>query len=459
MDDAVATIDRVRSEVAADDAQLALTLDALRIAVAMTSISRSAQHRRVKAQLRNGLASAEPGAAGTRGAAILLATVEAAQGTASSHVCAAVDEAWGDGALLNAVGTEHGFCSYGAVALWTAGELEALDVIATQIADRAAIGGSAVGAYLAWLFRALARVGMGHLADAEAAARAALQSGSAAQVNLAADITQALLARILVERGDLAGARARLARIDAKSDIVANKVTCTMAAAILARAEGVVTAERQALRDLQRMADVLGFATWVFGPWPAALAIALGPCDEAWELADQALTAARMRGRPGEIGIALRAQALVNAGGPDVERLRTALAELERSELALEHARTLVELGAALRRRGHRSEARQPLAAGLERAFRCGAAALVERARVELKATGARPRRLMVTGQDALTPSERRIAILAAEGRSNREIAQALFVTSKTVETHLSHAYRKLDITSRTQIASALTRP
>ena len=124
--------------------------------------------------------------------------------------------------------------------------------------------------------------------------------------------------------------------------------------------------------------------------------------------------------------------------------------------MALEHARTLVDLGAALRRLGHRSDARPPLAAGLDQAVRCGATALAQRARTELQATGARPRRLLVTGRDALTPSERRIATLAAEGRSNRDIAQTLFVTTKTVETHLSRTYRKLDITGRTQLSSAL---
>jgi DNA-binding CsgD family transcriptional regulator len=117
----------------------------------------------------------------------------------------------------------------------------------------------------------------------------------------------------------------------------------------------------------------------------------------------------------------------------------------------------LIELGAALRRGGHRADAREPLALGLERAQRCGAATLAQRGLTELQATGARPRRLMVTGRDALTPSERRIATLAGEGRSNREIAQTLFVTTKTVETHLSHIYRKLDIAGRTHLAAALS--
>jgi DNA-binding CsgD family transcriptional regulator len=129
---------------------------------------------------------------------------------------------------------------------------------------------------------------------------------------------------------------------------------------------------------------------------------------------------------------------------------------LESSPARLEHARAMTDLGAALRRSRHRAEAREPLGQGLDLAHRCGATALAERARRELLATGARPRRLMVSGRDSLTPSEARIARMAAEGLSTPAIAQALFVTPKTVETHLGHAYQKLEINSRHQLAEAL---
>jgi DNA-binding CsgD family transcriptional regulator len=92
----------------------------------------------------------------------------------------------------------------------------------------------------------------------------------------------------------------------------------------------------------------------------------------------------------------------------------------------------------------------------MELAYTCGAAALVERAREELVATGARPRRALRTGVDALTPSELRVARLAADGMTNREIAATLFVTTRTVEIHLTHAYQKLDISSREQLPEAL---
>jgi DNA-binding CsgD family transcriptional regulator len=92
----------------------------------------------------------------------------------------------------------------------------------------------------------------------------------------------------------------------------------------------------------------------------------------------------------------------------------------------------------------------------MELAHRSGAPPLAERARQELVACGARPRRLMRTGVDSLTASERRVAELAAEGMSNPQIAQALFVSRRTIETHLGHVYGKLDIASREQLADQL---
>jgi DNA-binding CsgD family transcriptional regulator len=95
----------------------------------------------------------------------------------------------------------------------------------------------------------------------------------------------------------------------------------------------------------------------------------------------------------------------------------------------------------------------------MELAHRCGATPLTARAREELLATGARPRRVMRTGVDALTPSELRVARMAAEGMTNREIAQTLFVTLRTVQVHLTHTFRKLDISTRDQLPAQLAAP
>ena len=101
-------------------------------------------------------------------------------------------------------------------------------------------------------------------------------------------------------------------------------------------------------------------------------------------------------------------------------------------------------------------EAREPLRLAVDLAQRCGATALEEWAFDELRAAGARPRRRRISGADALTPAERRVAELAAAGRLNREIAETLVVTLDTVEYHLRHVYRKLGIASRSRLAEAL---
>ena len=178
--------------------------------------------------------------------------------------------------------------------------------------------------------------------------------------------------------------------------------------------------------------------------------------DEARALADEELALARRWGDSISIGASLRALGLVEGGTPGIGLLREAVEVLAGSEARLEHARALVDLGAALRRANRRTEARERLREGVDLARRLGALGLAGRANEEIAATGARPRKVIQTGLDALTASERRVAQLAADGMSNKEIAQTLFVTIKTVEVHLSHAYRKLEISSRAQLDKAL---
>ena len=181
--------------------------------------------------------------------------------------------------------------------------------------------------------------------------------------------------------------------------------------------------------------------------------------DEARALADEELALARQWGDPYAIGAALRVLGLVEGGEAGIAVLREAVELLAGSEARLEHAHALVDLGAALRRANQRTEARERLREGVDLARRVGAFGLAERANDEIAATGARPRKILQTGLDALTASERRVAQLAADGMSNKEIAQTLFVTIKTVEVHLSHAYRKLEISSRAQLDKALLTP
>jgi DNA-binding CsgD family transcriptional regulator len=194
-------------------------------------------------------------------------------------------------------------------------------------------------------------------------------------------------------------------------------------------------------------------------PWRSWAALGLrllGRHDEARVLAADELVLARRWGDPHAIGAALRVLGLVEGGEAGIGLLGEAVGVLAGSQARLEHARALVDLGAALRRANRRTEARQRLREGVDLAQRLGAFGLAGRANQEIAATGARPRRVFQSGLDALTTSERRVGQLAAGGMSNKEIAQTLFVTIKTVEVHLSHAYRKLEISSRAQLQDAL---
>ena len=198
----------------------------------------------------------------------------------------------------------------------------------------------------------------------------------------------------------------------------------------------------------------------VFSPtvtrWRSDAALALmhsSGSDRAAALAAEELETARSGGQASAIGIAMRACGAVKRDQAMLEQAADTLAE---TPLRLEYAKALFELGAFIRRSGKRREAREPLLQALEVATRCGASAVRERAREELALLGARPRRDHVTGVEALTPSELRVAQLAAVGKTNREISQALFLTLRTVETHLTQTYRKLDISSRSGLASAM---
>jgi DNA-binding CsgD family transcriptional regulator len=181
----------------------------------------------------------------------------------------------------------------------------------------------------------------------------------------------------------------------------------------------------------------------------------LGRHEEALTTVAEEVELARRWGAPGELGRTLRVLGTLEGEG-GVERLREAVALLERSPMRLEHAKALAALGSALRRFGSTAEAREPLRRALELADACGAAGLAEDVRSELYAAGARPRASAAAGVGSLTAAELRVVSLAAEGQTNRDIAQILFITPKTVEVHLSNAYRKLGVKSRRDLATAL---
>jgi DNA-binding CsgD family transcriptional regulator len=331
----------------------------------------------------------------------------------------------------------------------------------TAIAALQGIGrtnGWPLSAAMAATIAAMAAYQRGAVSDAAAFAREALEDQDTIWLTT---IAFAFLLAALVERGEASTARRELAARGLDGELPP-----TWPANVLLHHRARV---HVALRDLDAAAADLRqngelTAAWRVEeagmmPWRSQLALLLatrGDHAEAQALAASELQAARRWGAPRAIGVALHA-AGVAAGGERGQALLTeGVAVLDTSDARLEHARALVELGALLRRRGERSAARERLGQALDVAHHCGGIAIAERARQELRIAGARPRRDALRGRDALTPSELRVARMAAEGMTNRSIAQALFVTLRTVELHLTSSYAKLGIRARTELAVAL---
>ena len=229
----------------------------------------------------------------------------------------------------------------------------------------------------------------------------------------------------------------------------------------------VRAAIRAAAADRAGAAADLRAAAEIFGPlqagprftrWRSNLALVLPDADrdEALALVAEELELARAVDSPRAEGAALRALGVLRGGEEGIETLRDSVATLRDAPARLELARSLAELGAALRRGNQRGEAREQLREAAELAQRCGAERLEERVHEELQIAGARPRRRALSGAASLTPGERRVATAAAGGATNREIAQDLFVSLRTVEMHLTNAYRKLDISSRSELSEAI---
>jgi DNA-binding CsgD family transcriptional regulator len=321
--------------------------------------------------------------------------------------------------------------------------------------------GSALSTAIAESWLAYLALRRGRIAGAEAHARASIDLGAIIGYADVFTPSRIHLIHVLVERGALTEAEDVFDSTQLPSDMphgVAWRMSIEGRAS-LRLAQGRPTealVDLYALRDLEAGRRVPNPAVC---PWrsQAALALhALGEAGEARRLADEEVALARSFGAPRATGIALRASGLVLGGSDGVTRLQEAAEVLEHSGAELEHARALTDLGAVIRRGGRRFDAREPLRHGFARARACGASALSARAHEELLASGARPRRVSLRGVDSLTASERRVAEMAARGMGNVEIAQALFVSRKTVETHLGHTYTKLGISSRNQLAPAL---
>jgi DNA-binding CsgD family transcriptional regulator/predicted negative regulator of RcsB-dependent stress response len=422
----------------------------------------------VELSLRDlGLAALEelqhhPGRPPTRGERGLLAqhaAHAAMAGEPQNRVRELAERAWGDGALLAAETADGPTWGVVTGALSFSGQLEFGESVCNAVLADARRRGSPMAFATASYCRSYPRFFRGRITESLADVQLALLARREGW-EMFLPSAHAVLAWGHIERGEL----------DAASDAVAladdPTIQENLGYTFLLDARGRLHVARgrsqEALSDFLAAGELScrllmpgpGMVPWRSGAARAAHAI--GDADQARSLADDDLARARHVGAPGMIGRALHTLGLIDATSNGVERLQEAADTLARSPAGLEHAHTLVDLGAAHRRHGQRTAAREPLRQGLALADKGGATALRERARVELAATGARPRKPIRTGIESLTPSERRVADMAANGQTNRQIAQALFVTVKAVEAHLHHAYQKLDIDTRTQLARVL---
>ena len=440
------------------DPDLTLRLHAHKGAVELLSVRPTEASEVTLERLRE---LAERGIPASRWAQLALAGVLAVRGEGCHEVTRLVERGWDDGRFLAEETCEALPVIMAVWALLLADELASAHALAEAMLIDAQARGSVLGFVVATGRRGLIALRRGTLAEAEADTRAALELATEHNLTLSVLMQAASLGLSLLERGELDQAAAVVEGVTLEPTIAGlttgTALLETRGRVRLARGQRV-----QAITDLRYCGQLADQARWHnpnFLAWRSTLALALAPehPHEARELAQTELKFAHRAGRPRAIGIALRVCALLTGEKDRIELLEQSVALLEPSPARLELAHSLIELGAALRRAGDRSAAREPLRRALDLAHRCGATPLAERARDEALAAGARPRRPWTTGVQALTPSELRVARLAAQRLSNRDIAQALFITTKTVSDHLSSAYRKLNIHAREQLATAMT--
>ena len=372
---------------------------------------------------------------------------------------------------------------------------------ALEVCDEVERAGRAQGSLIGVLsgagFRGYLQSKQGRLAEAEATLRTFVGVAQASGMDLWLTTAYFFYLDAMLERPSLDDLAAGIEAVELQPEFVE-----TNGGAMLLETRGRLRRARGdragALPDLRRSTAINRGVRFgpTLSPFRSELALALPPEEsaEAQELIDEELALAEATGLPRPTGVALRAAGILAGGdgglallsdsvdvlggtrrgaptpnptatstaSPAGGVMRTPPATLAASPAPLELARSQVALGAALRRANRRADARAPLAAGMELAHLCGAVRLVVRADEELRAAGARPRRPALTGVDSLTASELRIARLAAEGRSNAEIAQDLYISRKTVETHLSRAYMKLGLAgqgARRGLPAALASP
>ena len=452
----VATVDAAIPELDGRDRDLAVLLERLACGQAAYDPRRVERFDRGRAVLR---AAIEDGVPSARAPALLLAAVAAARGEKSTEVRALVGRGLDGGDLF----TEESAVAmlpqaFGALVIIE--ELDRAAELAEALISAATERGSVYAFIAGTAHRAWVHTRRGDLLGAEADLRTAVELAQEHGFVFALTSTVWYGADALIERSSLAEVARAACAIELPPDLAA-----TFTGAFLFETRGRLRCADSEpagglddLRAAWRIAQAIRFFNPNVSSLRSELALALagGKPDEALRMAQGQLEDAQRAGYPRAVGVSLRTLGILEGGERGLARLREADAVLEGSPARLEFARARVELGAALRRANQRADARIALAEGLEIARSCGATRLAERADSELRASGARPRREQRSGVDSLTPSELRVAQMAADGLSNPQIGQALFVTRNTVETHLRHVYEKLGIHSREDLAREL---
>jgi DNA-binding CsgD family transcriptional regulator len=446
-DESVALIRRASAEME-PGADVRLGLEALELMAMVYGTERPPSAQRLRRRLTSG---AGPGAKML--AAVVSRQLAYGGGNADECVRLAFDALEG-GELIAA---DNSFLSVTAILTLVRADRSEADDAWDELLHESRVRGSLVAKAGCSLWRAYASLRRGELDDVEELLESALEefwllgAGTLPRAHHAG-----FLSGVLRERGDLAGARRVLEAVKVPRDASDHARYWLDALAELLLAE-----ERfeEAVRVAETMERRFALLANPFDT-PARLhrAVALyhlGRHEDGLALAVESLELARRWGAPGTVSRALRVLGtLERAEG--LGHLRDAVDAAAGSVARLEYAKALVALGTSLRRARRPADARDPLRRGLASADALGATALVARARHELRAAGARPRTAALTGPAALTSAERRVAERAAVGQTNRAIAEALFVTTKTIELHLRNAYRKLGVSSRGQLPGTL---
>ena len=372
------------------------------------------------------------------------------------------ERAYGGGRLIAENPANRPFPYMAIIGLNLAGRFEQAERWADDAAAHNMRQGSLISAFGSDFLRAWSRLERGDVEGAEADAHAALELTEHASALL---VMMPLFAAVFVRVKLVTGA---LEEGDRLLDALPPGAVDPLATFAIPLFEARAQLRLAQDRPREALADLAVCETWE-REWPAegggwlcwrAVAAeahaALGDAGEARRLALEGLERARRFGAPRHIGIALRAVALTAPEAERRELLEEAVRTLDAGGLRVESAATRISLGRVLVEAGRTEQAQAVLELALAQAMECSATAAEAAAREGLVGLGARPRRRALTGRAALTHGERRVAELAAQGLANKEIAQQLFLTPKTVENHLTSAYRKLDIGSRTQLATAL---